>query len=316
MAEPYKDLDPQVMPRSPGITYQQLLDQDTHEVPEVLRLQSPKDMGLNEFSVTRYTSQAYHDLEVERLWKKVWQFTCREEDIPNPGDHYRYDIAGMSFLVVRTDSGEIKAFPNACLHRGRMLKEFDGNAAELRCPFHGFCWKLDGELSDIPADWDFPQIDKGNFNLPELPVATWAGFVFINPDQNCAPFDDFIKDLAHQFERWELEGLYKQAHVAKVMPCNWKIAQEAFCEAYHVNGTHPQILRSLGDVNSQVDIWDNCARVITPGSTHSPLLEYTPSHDDMLRTVMDLDHDAPVPEVPDGMRLREFMGRINASTFS
>lgn len=307
MAEPYKDLDPQVMPRSPGITYQQLLDQDTHEVPEVLRLQSPKDMGLNEFSVTRYTSQAYHDLEVERLWKKVWQFTCREEDIPNPGDHYRYDIAGMSFLVVRTDSGEIKAFPNACLHRGRMLKEFDGNAAELRCPFHGFCWKLDGELSDIPADWDFPQIDKGNFNLPELPVATWAGFVFINPDQNCAPFDDFIKDLAHQFERWELEGLYKQAHVAKVMPCNWKIAQEAFCEAYHVNGTHPQILRSLGDVNSQVDIWDNCARVITPGSTHSPLLEYTPSHDDMLRTVMDLDHDAPVPEVPDGMRLREFM---------
>ena len=49
MAEPYKDLDPQVMPRSPGITYQQLLDQDTHEVPEVLRLQSPKDIGLNEF---------------------------------------------------------------------------------------------------------------------------------------------------------------------------------------------------------------------------------------------------------------------------
>lgn len=307
MAEPYKDLDPQIMPRSPGITYQQLLDEDTHEVPQVLRLQSPKDMGLNEFAVTRYTSQAYHDLEVARLWKKVWQFTCREEDIPNPGDHYRYDIAGMSFLVVRTDGGEIKAFPNACLHRGRMLKEFDGNALELRCAFHGFCWKLDGELSDIPADWDFPQIDKGNFNLPELPVATWAGFVFINPDQNCAPFDDFIKDLAHQFERWELDRLYKQAHVAKVMPCNWKIAQEAFCEAYHVNGTHPQILRSLGDVNSQVDIWDNCARVITPGSTHSPLLEYTPSHDDMLRTVMDLDHDAPVPEVPDGMRLREFM---------
>ena len=307
MAEPYKDLDPQIMPRSPGITYQQLLDEDTHEVPEVLRLQSPKDMGLNEFAVTRYTSQAYHDLEVERLWKKVWQFTCREEDIPNPGDHYRYDIAGMSFLVVRTDGGEIKAFPNACLHRGRMLKEFDGNALELRCAFHGFCWKLDGELIDIPADWDFPQIDKGNFNLPELPVATWAGFVFINPDQNCAPFDDFIKDLAHQFERWELDRLYKQAHVAKVMPCNWKIAQEAFCEAYHVNGTHPQILRSLGDVNSQVDIWDNCARVITPGSTHSPLLEYTPSHDDMLRTVMDLDHDAPVPEVPDGMRLRQFM---------
>ena len=156
MAEAYKDLDPATMTRSPGLTYQDLLDLDSREVPEVLRLQSPKDMGLNEFSVERYTTKRYHDLEVAKLWKKVWQFTCREEDIPEPGDHYRYDIAGMSFLVVRTETGEIKAYPNACLHRGRMLKEFDGNAAELRCPFHGFCWKLDGTLSDIPADWDFP----------------------------------------------------------------------------------------------------------------------------------------------------------------
>ena len=307
MAEAYKDLDPDTMPRSPGITYQQLLDQDSKPVPEVLRKQSPKDMGLNEFPVARYTTKEYHDLEVERLWKKVWQFTCREEDIPEPGDHYRYDIAGMSFLVVRTETGDIKAFPNACLHRGRMLKEFDGNATELRCAFHGFCWKLDGSFSDIPADWDFPQIDKSNFDLPNLPVAVWEGFIFINPDLNCDPFDDFIKDLAEQFERWNPAGLYKQGHVAKIMPCNWKIAQEAFCEAYHVSGTHPQILRSLGDVNSQVDIWDNCARVITPSATHSPLLDYQPTVQDTMRTMMDLDHDAPTPEVPDGIRLRTFM---------
>ncbi len=91
------------------------------------------------------------------------------------------------------------------------------------------------------------------------------------------------------------------------MPCNWKICQEAFCEAYHVNATHPQIMRSLGGVNSQVDIWDNCARVITAGSTHSPLLDYTPSTNDMLRTLRNVDHDAGVPQVPDGMNFREYM---------
>lgn len=311
MAEAYKPLDPATMPRSPGITYQQLLDQDSHSVPDVLRLESPKDMGTHEVPVSRYTTAEFHAKEVEHVWKKVWQFTCREEDIPEPGDHYRYDIAGMSFLVLRTETGEIKSYPNACLHRGRMLKEFDGNAKELRCPFHGFCWKLDGQLADIPSGWDFPQIDQGDFSLPELPVAIWAGFIFINPDQNCAPFDDFIKDLAPQFERWNLGGLYKSAHVAKIMPCNWKIAQEAFCEAYHVNATHPQILRSLGDVNSQVDIWDNCARVITASASHSPLLDYSPSNEDMLRTIMDLDHDAEVPEIPDGMAVREFMANIS-----
>ena len=64
MAEAYKDLDPATMPRSTGLTYQDLLDQDSHAVPEVLRSESPKDMGTNEFSVTRYTTAVYHDKEV------------------------------------------------------------------------------------------------------------------------------------------------------------------------------------------------------------------------------------------------------------
>jgi phenylpropionate dioxygenase-like ring-hydroxylating dioxygenase large terminal subunit len=110
-----------------------------------------------------------------------------------------------------------------------------------------------------------------------------------------------------QFERWEPEKLYKQAHVAKIMPCNWKIAQEAFCEAYHVSGTHPQILRSLGCVNSQIDVWDNCARVITPSMTPSPLLDYELSDKDMMRTMMDLPPEAQVPELPEDMSPREFM---------
>ena len=55
---------------------------------------------------------------------------CREEEIPEVGDHIRYDIAGRSFLIVRQSDGTAKCYPNACLHRGRMLKEFDGRASE------------------------------------------------------------------------------------------------------------------------------------------------------------------------------------------
>ena len=192
-----------------------------------------------------------------------------------------------------------------------MLKEFDGHTSELRCPFHGFTWHLDGCLKEIPARWDFPQIKDEEFSLPEIPVAIWAGFVFINPDQDCDPFDDFIKDLAQQFERWDLGSLYIQAHVARIMPCNWKIAQEAFCEAYHVSGTHPQILRSIGDVNSQVDVWENCARVITPGMTPSPLLDYELSDGDMLRAMMDLPPEAQLPPIPEGMNARAFMAAMS-----
>ena len=124
--------------RSPGITYQQLLDTDTHPVPDVLRMESPRYLGSADISKDRYTTSAFHDLEVERIWKRVWQFACREEDIPRPGDHTIYNIAGMSFLIIRGTDMAIKAYPNACLPRGRRLKDYDGHCAELRCAFHAF----------------------------------------------------------------------------------------------------------------------------------------------------------------------------------
>jgi phenylpropionate dioxygenase-like ring-hydroxylating dioxygenase large terminal subunit len=291
--------------RSPGISYQELLDSDTRAVPEVLRLQSPSLEGSDDIPIERYVSRRWHELEVERLWRRVWQFACREEDIPEPGDYTIYDIATLSFIIVRTEAGTIKAFPNACLHRGRRLKDYDGRCGEIRCPFHGFAWQLDGSLQDVPAQWDFPHIDAEAFHLPQARVGTWGGFVFINPDPSAGSFEEFVSDLAGQFRVWDLGAFYKEAHVARVIPANWKIAQEAFCEAFHVNATHPQILPYLGDTNSQVDIWENCARVITPGGTPSPLLGWEPSQNEMLRAMLDVRLGEQLPvSVPAGRTMR------------
>ena len=297
--------------RSPGITYQQLLDTDTHPVPAVLRVESPRFLGDEDISIERYISADWHNREVERLWKRVWQFACREEHIPNPGDYQIYEIANLSFIVVRAEDGTIKCYPNACLHRGRRLKDYDGNCSELRCPFHGFAWALDGALLDVPARWDFPHVESEQFHLPEAKVATWAGFVFINPDADAEPFDEFVRDLADQFEPWDLANYYVEAHVAKIIHANWKITQEAFCEAYHVSGTHPQVMPYLGDTNSQIDIWENCSRVITPGGTPSPLLGSAPSEEDMLRAMLDVrvDQDMPV-RLPEGQTMRAMAAEL------
>jgi phenylpropionate dioxygenase-like ring-hydroxylating dioxygenase large terminal subunit len=283
--------------RSPGITYQELLDADTHPVPDVLRLESPRYLGNADISIDRYISHEWHRREVERLWKRVWQFACREEHIPSPGDYIVYDIADLSFVVVRTANGGIKAYPNACLHRGRRLKDYDGHCSELRCPFHSFTWSLEGQLIDVPAKWDFPHIDErqDDFQLPECKVGTWAGFVFINPDPDATPLADFLGELDDHFQVWDLEHRYVEAHVTKIIEANWKVTQEAFCEAYHVGGTHPQILTYLGDTNSQVDVWDTFSRVLTPGGTPSPLLGWTPTEEDMLRSMLDVRVDQELP---------------------
>jgi phenylpropionate dioxygenase-like ring-hydroxylating dioxygenase large terminal subunit len=263
-----------------------------------MRLESPQFFGDADISIDRYISRQWHEWERERLWMKVWQFACREEQIPEPGDYTIYEISSMSFLVVRQPDGGIKAFPNACLHRGRQLKDYDGHCSEIRCPFHGFAWTLDGALNDVPAKWDFPHVaarQDDDFHLPECQVDTWAGFVFINPDQKAEPLAEFLGSVIEHFEDWNLENRYIEAHVSKIIKANWKIAQEAFCEAYHVNATHPQILYYLGDTNSQVDIWENFSRVITPALTPSPLLWYDVSENDMVRSMLDVRVDQVSP---------------------
>jgi len=293
-----------------GVSYQALLDSDTHEVPKVLRLTSPMAPGPQRVSAERYTSRAFHELEREKVWKKAWQMACREEDLVEVGDHVVYDVAGLSFLVVRSAPGEIKAFYNACLHRGRQLRESDGRVHELRCAFHGWCWGLDGALKEVPCQWDFPDVTPAKYRLPEVKVGTWGGFVFINPDPSCEPLETYVGDLTRHFERWPLEQRFKEAHVAKILRCNWKLAQEAFMEAYHVVATHPQLLAGIGDANSQYDVFGNFSRAITPNGTPSPHVTWQPSEQDMLDAMLDRNLDEPPAlVVQQGETARQVAGR-------
>ena len=93
-----------------GTTWQDLLDLETVEVPEYLRVKSNPYMGDEHLSVDRYISPEFFKEEKEKLWPKTWQMACREEDIPESGDHFVYWVIDRSVIVTRTPSGEIKGF--------------------------------------------------------------------------------------------------------------------------------------------------------------------------------------------------------------
>jgi len=260
--------------RSAGITYQEILDTDSRKVPDIFRAQHPMPKGPTRVPAERYYSKAFHDLEVEKIWKRVWQMACHELDIPEVGDYYIYEIAHLSFLVVRTGEDELKAFHNACLHRGRMLKDKGGKRArEFRCSFHGWAWDIDGGLKEVPCHWDFPTVSAETHSLPEISVGRWGGYIFINPDPDAEPLEDFVGNLSEQFGTLPYERRYKTAHVAKILRCNWKVAQEAFSEAYHTIATHPTILGSIGDANTQYDVFGNYSRAMSPQFVKSPHME-------------------------------------------
>lgn len=292
--------------RSPGISYQQLLDADTRPVPKHLRIDTAAFLGDHDIPVERYTDPEFHELEKELLWPKVWQKALREERIPNVGDAEVYEINDVSIAIVRVAPDEIKAYYNACLHMGRNLVDRPCNMKEIRCPYHGFTWGIDGKLKHIPGMWDFPHVKGRKMNLPEVKVARWNGFVFINMDPDCEPFESYIGDPYHHWDNYPLDDRYTAVHVVKVMRCNWKTAQEAFMDAYHLVGSHPQVLTSAGDDNTQYDVFAHSSRAITPAGTPSPHLHWAPTENDIAANVYKPRDSTGGVTVPEGMTYRQY----------
>lgn len=298
--------------RSEGPSVQEILERDTVAAPPTLRDTAYEYLGSDDIPKQRYYSQDFHDLEVDRLWKRVWQVACREEELAEVGDTTVYDVADMSILLVRAAPDEIKAFHNACLHRGTQLRDKPGYCPEIRCPFHGFTWNLDGSLKEVPCEWDFPHVDAATFGLPELHVDTWGGWVFVNPDPGAMPLAQFLGGFPDAFI-WDSAARYKSAHVARVMRCNWKTCLDAFMESYHVVATHPQILMTLGDANTQYDEWagePRWNRMITPGAVASPHLKYDVAEQDIADAMADIYTGGMQLPLPEGFTARQAMANL------
>ncbi|MDH3645087.1 MAG: aromatic ring-hydroxylating dioxygenase subunit alpha, partial [Gammaproteobacteria bacterium] len=273
-------------------SFQQLLDSDTNadHITRAMRRDAPIEPGPALVPTARYTSREYHELEKQYLWSRVWQLAAHEDDFPNVGDVVPYDIVDKSYLVVRVADDTYKAYYNACLHRGRKLREVRAKGLqELRCAFHGWAWELDGALKQVPCAYDYTDLDRDAESLPEVTIGRWGRYIFINPDPDCEPLEDYLGDLTTEFEVLPYERRYKEAHVAKVIRANWKVVQEAFMESYHVYMTHPQALaHGVHDGDTKYDVFGNYSRAILCGALDGagiPDLVEPPEHQEGLTRV-------------------------------
>lgn len=195
--------------------------------------------------VGRYTDPEFTRLEFEKLWSRVWQVAARIDEIPEKGDYTTYKIGDQSILLVRVDESTIKAYYNFCPHRGTTLGHgcghFDGG--KIICPYHGWRWDLEGNIKLVLERHEFcdGKLKDSDVAMREIHSRVFAGFVFINLDPNPESFDDFIAPLRQFLGDIVLGDMRHIWWKRTVIPCNWKVAQEAFYEAYHVSATHPQL---------------------------------------------------------------------------
>lgn len=211
----------------------------------------------------RYYDRTFYDMEAELLWPRVWQMACRLEEIPRAGDFVEYEILDQSVAVVRDEDMGVRAYQNACRHRGVKVVEGSGTLASgFTCPFHGWCYGLDGANTFVSQSKSFSEhnLRPGDIDLVPVRCEVWGGCAWINFDDAAPSLRACLDPITAVLDAWRVESLRVDWWYSSRLPVNWKLAQEAFVEQYHVLETHPQ-LRLPGRQPGRDSRWDSNAFV-------------------------------------------------------
>lgn len=191
----------------------------------------------------RYLDVEFLRLELERVFPRTWLMACRLEELPGVGSYVEHRIGEWSVLIVRESTDSIRAYHNACRHRGTRLAAGRGRVGSIICPFHGWRWNLDGTIKLQLDPEEFTPRSEEDLGLQPVRCERWGGFVFINLDRDAPPLLDYLDPIPTVFAPFQFEHLRTTWHKGTIVPCNWKTVLDGFLEAYHVPGTHPQLNR-------------------------------------------------------------------------
>ncbi|QEZ44674.1 aromatic ring-hydroxylating dioxygenase subunit alpha [Cupriavidus oxalaticus] len=208
----------------------------------------PED-GLHYIPDWVYTSQAVHDLELQKIFRgRSWNYVALEAEIPHAGDFKRSYVGATPVVVSRAEDGSIHVFENRCAHRGaEFCRHSQGNTKEFVCPYHQWSYDLKGNLQGVPfkrgvnraggMPRDFRNEDHG---LVKLHVATRNGVIFASYAPDMESLEDYmtpeiLKDFDVVFNGKPLKvlGYYKNE-----LPCNWKMYHENLKDPYHATLLH------------------------------------------------------------------------------
>jgi glycine betaine catabolism A len=205
---------------------------------------------------TWYRSAQVYRAEKERIFCREWIAACREEELPNPGDHLVLEVLGESILLVRNRDGLLRAFYNVCRHRGSRLCRTAAETEALGvalpggisggrlivCPYHQWSYDFNGALVAAPHLTGSAGFQKQDYHLYPVGIDSWGGFVFLNLTPGEAkPLAVQLGSTVEQLQRYPLRDLRVGATIRYGIAANWKILCENYNECYHCGGVHPEL---------------------------------------------------------------------------
>ncbi len=185
-----------------------------------------------------YTAEAFYRRELERVFRRAWNFLGAADQLSDDGDYRALTFAGVPLFVVRDADGTLRAFANACRHRGTELLEGTGNCRVVACPYHSWTYALDGRLIAAPEMEQTGGFDPADFGLVPIRLETWGGFVFVNFDPEAPPLAAWLGDLPDRVAPYRLDDMACVRRKEYEMACNWKLFVENAKESYHIGTVH------------------------------------------------------------------------------
>jgi choline monooxygenase len=188
-----------------------------------------------------YVDQDLYRLELKTVFSNTWQLAARVDQLQQPGQYVTTDIAGEPIVVVRGNDGVLRAFFNVCRHHAAaVMTEAEGKAAQLRCPYHGWTYSLEGELKGTPDFSGVCDFDRSRNGLVSVEIAEWERWVFVKLYPGDPVLNDFLTtDLTEQIKKLDLTALHWFERRHYHFDCNWKVFVDNYLDGgYHVPYLH------------------------------------------------------------------------------
>ena len=226
-----------------------------------------------------YTDPNVLDIERERIFWHTWQPFAHAAKVSKPGCYAAGEIAGEPCAVVRGNDQVLRAFSNVCRHRASTVLEGEGCAKSLRCPYHAWTYALDGRLLAAPEFEGVENWRREDVRLPEMRVAEWGPFAFVNVDRGAPALNEVMGDIPEQVATMEcpvdqLHFSYRRDYLIK---CNWKVYIDNYLEGYHLPAAHPSLFRELDYNAYRVDTFRYYS------SQYAPIRPPRPGRDEQRR---------------------------------
>lgn len=190
--------------------------------------------------VAAYTDPAVLAWERRFLFAGSWTCLGRRAQLAAEGNQHALTVGDVSVVVTLSEE-RVRAFANACRHRGHELLPGGGTCERraLVCPYHGWAYDLDGTLKTAPRMGD--EFDAKRFGLVELPAVDWHGWVFVNATGAALPFEEHLGTLDRLVSPYAPEKLAVKAVHRYEVAANWKVIAENYHECYHCPLIHPEL---------------------------------------------------------------------------